>query len=73
MGWKHAVQVMTSVVYWCCKLNVASQIWLLDLPGLGEGEDVIDYLKIQTSPAHQRAALIELVKGAKRWELKEGA
>lgn len=65
-GWDHAAKVAANMVTW----NAAA-MWIIHLPGLPDGGDVIDWFKSLTSPAHQKAALIEQVKKSKRWELRQ--
>lgn len=69
VGMIHALYVMGSLMV---PGHSAAALWLIKLPGLPDGGDVIDWFASLTSPAHQKAALIQLVKESKRWELKDG-
>lgn len=64
-GWDHAVSVVASLFVW-----EAAAIWVIHLPGLPDGGDVIDWLAAQpeTSKDQRRAALVEIVKTAKKWK-----
>lgn len=66
-GWDHAVAVVGSLFVW-----EAAAVWVIHLPGLPDGGDVVDWLATmpEATKAQKRAALVEVIKTAKKWERK---